>query len=181
MMEDQAKYKTKKQTYIIGIDPDVDKNGVAILNTGTNVLTVYSMTFPETIEHIKSMPIDGTIVYVEAGWLNKAHWHLSRYDTGQSAAYKGNQAGRNHETGRKLIECLQYYNIEAKPVKPFKKTWTGQDGKITHQELKRLCEMSGVIFKDNRTNQEERDAALIALYCSNIQIKYKVVESRLNK
>lgn len=178
-MEDQVKYKTKKQTCVVGIDPDVDKNGVAILNTGTKVITVYSMTFPETIEHIKSMPIDETIVYVEDGWLNKAHWHLSRYDTGQSAAYKGNQAGRNHETGRKLIECLQYYNIEAKPVNPFRKTWTGKNGKITHQELKRLCEMSGVIFKDNRTNQEERDAALIALYCSKIPIKYKVVESKL--
>lgn len=180
-MEDQAKYKTKKQTYVIGIDPDVDKNGVAILNTGTNVLTVYSMTFPETIEHIKTMPIDDTIVYLEAGWINKAHWHLSRYDTGQSAAYKGNQAGRNHETGRKLIECFQYYNINAKPVKPFRKCWQGAGGKITSMELKRLCEMSGVVFNDNRTNQEERDAALIALYCSNIPIKYKVVESRLNK
>ena len=178
-MEEQAKYTTKKQTYVVGIDPDVEKSGVAILNTRTNVLTVYSMTFPEAIEHIKTMPVDDTIVYVEAGWLNKAHWHLSRYDTGQSAAYKGNQAGRNHETGRKLIECLQYYNIKAKAVKPFRKTWTGPDGKITHQELKRLCEMSGVYFTDSKTNQEKRDAALIALYCSKLPVKYKVVESRL--
>lgn len=181
-MEEQSTYNRKsKYDVVIGIDPDVDKNGVAILNTGTNVLTVYSMTFPEAIEHIKTMPVDDTIVYVEAGWLNKAHWHLSRYDTGQSAAYKGNQAGRNHETGRKLIECLKYYNIKVRPVKPFRKTWTGKDGKITNQELKRLCEMSGIVFNASRTNQEERDAALLAITCSGLPIRYKVIESKINK
>lgn len=75
----------------------------------------------------------------------------------------------------------EYMCIAVSPIQPFRKCWQGAGGKITSMELKRLCEMSGVSFTDSKTNQEKRDAALIALYCSNIPIKYKVVESNFNK
>lgn len=32
-----------------------------------------------------------------------------------------------------------------------------------------------------RSNQEERDSALLAISCSGLPIKYKVVESKINK
>ena len=180
-MEEQATYNTKKQTYVVGTDPDVDKNGVAILNTGTKVITVYSMTFPEAIEHIKTMPVDYTTVYVEAGWLNSSNWHLSPKDTRASAAKKGEYVGRNQETGRKIVEMLRHYGIQVMEKSPLRKRWQGKDGKITHQELERMCEMSGIIFRYNRSNQEERDSALLAITCSGLPIKYKVVESNFNK
>ena len=56
-----------------------------------------------------------------------------------------------------------------------------KDGKITHEELKRLCQMSGIDFNSPRSNQEERDSALLAITCSGLPIKYKVVESEINK
>lgn len=61
------------------------------------------------------------------------------------------------------------------------KCWQGKDGKITHEELKRLCQMSGIEFNSPRSNQEERDSALLAITCSGLPIKYKVVESNFNK
>lgn len=50
-----------------------------------------------------------------------------------------------------------------------------------YEELKRLCQMSGIEFNRPRSNQEERDAALLAITCSGLPIKYKVVESNFNK
>ncbi len=182
-MEEQEKYKTKKQTYVIGIDPDVDKSGVALLDVNNMTLSTYDFTFPYLLEFLKEQKEkhDDLKIYVEITDRNRTNWHISQHDTVRSAARKGFDVGRNQGLAKTIIEMAEYMCIAVYPIQPFRKCWQGSGGKITSMELKRLCEMSGVIFKDNQTNQEKRDAALIALYCSNIPIKYKVVESRLNK
>lgn len=98
-----------------------------------------------------------------------------------SAAKKGEHVGRNQETGRKIVETLLHYGIKVIEQSPLRKCWQGKYGKITHEELKRLCQMSGIEFNRPRSNQEERDAALLAITCSGLPIKYKVVESNFNK
>ncbi len=76
---------------------------------------------------------------------------------------------------------LRYYGIKVIEQSPLRKCWQGKDGKITHEELKRLCDMSGIEFNRPRSNQEERDAALLAIICSGLPMRYKVVESKINK
>lgn len=110
-------------------------------------------------------------VLIEAGWLRKSHWHLSYKDSKLSAAAKGNAAGRNHEVGRKLAEICAHKNIDYKLIEPLplriggSYIWKGIGGKITHKELAAFTGITG------RTNQEERDAALIAWTCAGLSMR----------
>ncbi len=177
----------KNYDLIIGIDPDVDKNGVAFFNTSTKALFVDSFAFPKCIDRISetiSCNINigkRTLVVIEAGWKNKSNWHFTSHDSREIIAKKGEGVGRNQETGRKIIECLQYNNegIEIVEQAPLRKCWMGKDGKITHKELKTLCEMSGIYFNETRSNQEQRDAALLAIFASGFAVKYKTIKSKL--
>ena len=144
---------------IIGIDPDVEKNGVATVDKQTNEMQVSTLAFPQLIEYLKDKSKDCTIlVLIEAGWLNHSNWHLSPKITVQKAAQIGNATGRNHETGRKIAEMCEYYKIPYKLIKPLKKIWRGTDGKISAAEFSRITGCKA------RTNQEMRDAGLIAWF-----------------
>lgn len=147
----------------VGIDPDVEKNGVAILRSDEG-MQLKNLPFPSLIEFLKMLNEEvkqknkDIIVLIEAGWLNRSNWHLSPRMTAQKAAQIGNATGRNHETGRKIVECCDFYNIPYKLIKPLRKVWSGTDGKISAEEF------SKITGYNNRTNQEERDAGLIAWF-----------------
>lgn len=145
--------------YIIAIDPDCEKSGFAWLEVKTKSITVMSLDFPSLIDKLINGrgKISNTIVVVEAGWLNESNWHLGKYDSKRVAAAKGNAVGRNHETGRKIIEMCKHHGIDVVEQKPLKKCWGSNDGKITHEEIAYF--INGF---PNRSNQEVRDAALIA-------------------
>lgn len=157
---------------VVAIDPDVDRNGVACLDVCTRKLEIQSLRFPETVEYLHSLAFtEGTIVIIEAGWLNKSNWHLTYRDNAANAAAKGNAVGRNHEVGRKLAEMCEYWKIPYELKKPLalrirgRNLWKGKDGKITATELESFTGYKG------RTNQEGRDAALLAWVSSNLPIR----------
>ena len=104
-------------------------------------------------------------VVVEASWHKTHNWHLSRYDRPAVAAKKGYDEGRNHEAGRKLVEVLQYYGIEVEEQPPLRKIWQGPDRKITHTEITAITK-----WDKKRSNQEERDAMLLAWNRSGLPI-----------
>lgn len=158
---------TKVQT-VIGIDPDVEKSGVASLECDTRRLEIATLAFPDLLDYLlwakrRAETTQRTFrVIIEAGWLNKSNWHLAPKDTRAAAAAKGNHAGRNHETGRKIAEMCQHWQIPYELVRPLAlkiggvNLWKGKDGKITQEELAAFTGITG------RTNQEGRDAALLA-------------------
>lgn len=153
---------------IVGIDPDVDKNGVAVYD-GVKVV-LYSMPFSDIVPFMLSLRDFGEVhVFVEGGWLNKGFFHLRKGESSSLAAKKGWGVGRNHQTGMLLVEVLKKAGIDVDIQKPFKKCWKGKDGKITHEELARICPLYG-----QRSNQEERDAALIAWVCAGKPIKLEL-------
>lgn len=164
----------KKYDNIIAIDPDVEKSGVAYLKPSTRQLEVSSLTFPQVLDylqHAKKMRDNDKktlIVLVEAGWLIQSNWHLLAKDSKAVAAAKGNSTGRNHETGRKIVEMCKHYGIEILEHFPLKKCWKGKDGKITHEELSSITGLTG------RTNQDARDAALLAWNFSGLPMRMKV-------
>lgn len=161
----------KKIDVIIGIDPDVEKNGVAYLECESKILEISALSFPDLLDYLRYVQrcAETTqkhlVVVVEAGYMNKGNWHLNPKDTKAAAAAKGNHAGRNHETARKIVEMCKHWQMEVKEVKPLEKCWKGKDRKITHEELARFTGVMG------RTNQEGRDAALLAWVYAGFSIR----------
>ena len=165
---------------IIGIDPDVNRNGVAVLDTFHAYMELFSYSFAELMEFL---PIrkeradaegDRLLVVVEASWMTQANWHGRLMDNRRQASSKGYDVGRNHETGKKIVEMAKdHYGLEVKCKHPLRKCWSGRDGKITHGELMSLLDGSGVTCTRKVTNQEERDAALLALDTSGIAMRMK--------
>lgn len=145
---------------IIGIDPDCKKSGLCVIDKDEKkVIKAEALPFPELIATIGLYKEADEIkcVYVEAGWLNKGNYHGRTGDSRAIAAAKGEAVGRNAETGRKIIEMLRYNNIPVFEVKPLKKVWKGADGKISQSEIVKM-----IPGFPKRSNQEVRDAALIA-------------------
>lgn len=153
-------------THYIGIDPDVEKSGVAVLNKQTKCLELHSLSFTELLNLFITQKASGnpSVVIVEAGWLNQGNWHLRYYDNIKVAARKGYDVGRNHEAGAKIIEAARYFNFEVRGVRPLKKCWRGKDGKITAEEL---AVFTGYTKK---SNQDARDAGLLAWTGANLPI-----------
>ena len=151
-----------KADYIIGIDPDTDKSGIAQVRVAWREVELFSASFPELLDYLQRMRqkelTEGVkvVVVVEASWLISTNWHTKRADSVRTAARKGKDAGRCHEVGRKIVECARYYGLEVVEQLPLKKIWKGKDGKITDEEIKAFIPIKG------RTNQETRDAALLA-------------------
>jgi hypothetical protein len=126
-----------KYDTIVAIDPDVEKSGVAELSPQRRLLEVTNLTFPQLLDYLQArkkmsdVAHTSLIVVVEAGWLNQSNWHLRSKDNARVARAKGNSAGRNHETGRKIVEMCKHYGIEVFRATPASKCWKGKDGKIT--------------------------------------------------
>jgi hypothetical protein len=158
-----------KADIIIGIDPDVNKSGVARLEG--NRVELSSLSFPMLIDflmRLKGAELNGgprAVIVVEASWKISHNWHAHRGDSKGTVARKGNDAGRCHEVGRKIVECARYYGLEVVEKLPLKKIWKGKDGKITHEEIKAFMPIG------RRSNQEERDAALLAWDYAGLPIR----------
>jgi len=174
----------EKADYIIAIDPDAAESGLALIDVACEKLVhCECLKFPELIERVKgvcwSISIGRRIdVYVEAAWLkNTANYHKGYYD--KSGKYHTNSSrvnenisnknGRNHETGRKIIEMLRYYGIEVQEVQPLRKGWSGPKGKITQGEIEQF-----ITGFPKRSNQEMRDAALIGWDKAELPMTIKV-------
>lgn len=156
---------------IIGIDPDKEKSGVAYLKPKTRQLEVTNLTFPmllDYLQHAKKVRDESgesLVVVVEAGWMNaKSCFHTAQ---GKSAEKIAKDVGANHETGRKIVEMCKHYGIEVVQHIPLVKCWKGKDRKITHEELASFTGLTG------RTNQDARDAALLAWVFANLPIRVK--------
>jgi hypothetical protein len=102
------------------------------------------------------------------------NWHVSPRDNKATAAAKGRSVGICHATARHLKECAENFGLEVVPMKPLRKQfegvrfWKGRDGKITHEEAAYF--MRGL---PKQTNQESRDAALLAWAYADYPIRVK--------
>lgn len=161
--------------YAIGIDPDVDRSGYAVIDLDAVSVRTGTAPLPSLLEIIGIIQADACTegkqltVYVEAGWINPSNWHVLRTDSKLMAAKKGLAVGRNQQRGLDIVEMLRSRHINVVEVPPLQKRWRGADRKITHRELARILPL-----EKKRTNQEERDAALLAwVYGRRRQLKFK--------
>jgi hypothetical protein len=130
---------------LIGIDPDVEKSGVAFLTD--NKLKLQNLTFFELFDFLNfyKEKENKPIVYIECGYLNKSNWHNK---TAKSAAFNskiGEHTGANFETAKKIVEMCIYLGLPYHQIKP---TRSKSDSNFFKQA-------TGLQI---RTNQEQRDA-----------------------
>lgn len=154
---------------IIGIDPDIDKSGVCVLDPNGRQVQATVASFPDLVGYFakqsKQSDIDTTVV-VEAAWMhNKTNWHMNPKDSKRVAAAKGYSVGQNHQTGKLICEMARAYGLKVVEHIPLVKCWKGKDRKITDAEIKAFIPIQG------RTNQESRDAALLAWVFAGLPIK----------
>ncbi len=161
-----------KYDIVIGIDPDIDKSGVAYLNVNNRTLEVSTLSFAQVVEyfnHVVEQKKAGQsmIVVVEASWMMKSNWHLKFGSRKEYAAATGYKVGQNHQTGKLICEMARAIGLEVLEHAPLRKCWKGKDGKITADELQQITGLIG------RTNQESRDAALLAWCYANLPMRLK--------
>lgn len=157
---------------IIAIDPDQEQSGVCLLNLETKTVDVFKMAFPDLIELLRNESEDQFAraevgVIIEGGWLNeKSNWHGGR--SIGIASRIGKNVGANHQTGRLIAEMAKRYKMNYRVVAPLRKCWRGTNGKITKEELDALMMRNNIPPILTRTNQDQRDAILLALFHSNM-------------
>ena len=109
---------------LIGIDPDVKKNGVAYLQKKTpfneQMFNVEALTFFELFDMFNEKKKEFDIeVYIEAGWkIKKSNFHSKPNQKKEVGEKIAKYVGRNHETGLKIIEMCEYLSIPYTPLKP---------------------------------------------------------------
>lgn len=165
-----------RKQLIVGIDPDIEKSGVAILDTiHDNHVTLYNFTFFELYDKLCAIKnlfgidhVNKLVVVVEAGWLNEiSNYHASKNIKTSNKISKN--VGANHQTGKHIVEMCNYLNIVCCIKRPLKKIWSGKDGKITHIELANIIPQ--IALMGHSTNQEQRDACLIAWDYAGLPIR----------
>lgn len=150
----------------VGIDPDVDKNGVAIIDKTTRDIELHNFNCGELVEYLQAKKEQIEYVIIEASWLlGKASFRIHPKDSKEVASLKGLHVGRNQGIGMALVQVLKSLNLTVIERKPLKKIW-GKSGKekISHDELKDLCIKMKYNYNYNRTNQEQRDALLLLIF-----------------
>ncbi len=153
----------KKYDVVIGIDPDSDKNGVAFIEVATRKLEVSSLNFWQLYSYLyflkeKSVKLNKTVlIVVEHSNFTAHNWHIKGGNNKAVASRMGYDVGRCHRTGELIEQMCEQLALEYRPQAPLTKVWKGSDRKVTHEEI---VSLTGLISK--RTNQEERDAILLA-------------------
>lgn len=138
---------------IVGIDPDIKKSGIAIINN--NELQITNLSFFELFDFLRENRPE--LIILEAGWLNKkSNWHKGFYKNGKFVSNSGfvnekisNKTGGNHETGRKIQEMFVYLGLNFELKKPDSK-------KVDTLFFEKLTG-----FK--RSNQDNRDATMLII------------------
>lgn len=166
--------------YIIGIDPDIERTGVALVDREARRLEYAgALTFTDCVKYLDGIaamyPNEQVEVVIEDSDTS-TNWHVQKLmANGQPlrsklylAAAIGRSAGLCHATARHLREYAESCGLRVRMQKPLKKCWKGKDGKITQVEAAQF--MPGL---PKRCNQEVRDAALISWCVAELPIWIK--------
>ena len=133
----------------IGIDPDVDKSGVAKYNTETKKIEgIELLSFFDLLDFLKYYRSTSVKVIIEGGHLNKvANFHNRPGQTKKVGETIAKSVGRNHQTGILIGEMCSYLDIDFEFCRPAEKKFSSSVFRM----------MTGIEVK----NQEKIDAAML--------------------
>ena len=162
---------------LVGIDPDTKASGWAVIDLSDRTVHLETLPFMDILalltEGRREMDehyVDEAYSYrfvVEDIWRVAHNWHVSPRDNRLTISKKGYHIGRCSMVGQLIYEAIGAHFFPRIAQPPLRKVWRGADGKITHSELLELCEKHDLILhpsNQKQTNQEERDAGLLAIH-----------------
>lgn len=185
-MTSEELFRAKREaTVFVAIDPDSDESGWATVTVPGREVNSVSLSFPDVISTLAVLSnirrAEGEVedfnkyvrkpfIIIEGGWLNESNWHVKGKNmTPARAAAIGRSVGMNHQTGILIAQMCEDYDLPYEVVKPLPKHWKGKDGKITAGELAYFTGYT------KRTNQDERDAILLAWTYAGLPIRVKPI------
>ena len=185
-MTSEEIFKAKKEAEVFyAIDPDSEKSGWAAVTVIDRSVKSSCQSFSDIVEFLRlvwcalKMAKDDEelgkfvrkpFIIIEGGWLNESNWHVrGRGMTPARAAAIGRSVGMNHQTGILIAQMCEAYGLPYEVVKPLPKHWKGKDGKITQKELEYFTGYT------KRTNQDERDAILLAWTYAGLPVRVKPI------
>ena len=140
----------------VGIDPDAHRSGVALVS-GTTILELHSLKLPSLVRYLKDCADkDKLEVILE----DLEQWKSIKPRQGQSvkAMLKiARNVGKCQGTAKAIYDLLTDAGIEVRQAKPLRGPVKRQ-AKNNGRYFNRLTGWTG------RSNQDTRDAALLALY-----------------
>lgn len=145
---DLSKRNGKK--YFVGLDPDVDRVGYALLNPNKE-LFLERKSFFDLVDWFSFMSerpylVASTLIKIEAGWLNST----ANYRKGGNPKVReeiARKVGRNHQVGILLAEACERYKLDYELIKPT----------VTKTTPAMFYKITGIKTKD----QEMIDAAML--------------------
>lgn len=133
---------------LIGIDPDVDKSGVAFKNG--KLFELSNLSFFQLFDFLSFYKEreEKPTIYIECGYLNASNWHKKVNASASVNSKIGERTGANFETAKKIVEMCEYLGLEHVKVKPTR-------SKVNAEFFKQVTGFT------QRTNQEQRDAYML--------------------
>lgn len=140
---------------IIGIDPDLEKSGVAVVANG-RIESLHKLELDDLCEFVAERYTDGVLVVLEDVEINKPVFN------------RGNQVRRVREkiaqnvgnvkaTARHIDRMLTKRGVKIIKVAPLK-------GAVKRQAKKNSAYFNKLTGWTGRSNEDTRDAALLALF-----------------
>lgn len=140
---------------VVGIDPDLVKSGVAIVENGT-LKKLYALTFHEIVTKLAGeLKHEGATVIVEDVETDSTTYHRGGTNARQHARIAQN-VGQVKGVKRVLVECLIAEGVNVVQVKPLR-------GPIKRAKND-AAYFNKITGWTGRTNEDKRDAALLALW-----------------
>lgn len=162
---------------IIGIDPDTDASGWACIDLATREVRLERLTIPEIARLLQEWEVETQEGYLDTEytyrfvlenvWSNSHNRHIGSQKSPQAIAKTGYNLGRCAKTGEDIRDLIYEYGFPIICQAPLPKVWKGTDRKITKPEIVKVCEDHRLLLpkeKINGTNQDERDALLLAIH-----------------
>lgn len=154
----------------IGIDPDTEASGWAEINVDTREVLMTTLPFYSLTRHfdwLQGRDDLAPYIVLENVWETSHNRHIAGQVNAQAIAKTGYNVGRCAMIGELLRDAISERGLPLICQKPLIKRWKGKDRKITHEELVEVCRQHRLILPKNklkRSNQEERDALLLAIH-----------------
>lgn len=143
---------------IIGIDPDIVKSGLAVVR-GDKIINLESLTFVELLNAIDNIPCDadGLVIKIENPEAIKPLFGAKTKNKRAIREKICQDVGKCKATARLICEVLESKGHIINKIKPL-------TGSVKKQAKADASYFNKVTGWQGRSNEDKRDAALIALF-----------------